>query len=229
MPWNSTKNGINFGQVPFQHVRPTLIPLVSHFSKLSRRLKNDWDREVYRHNTGAIQKIEPADVASKARIVLPPLPRVRKPQVEHLKSHNKKQIHDMPWTLGLVEAIGAVQVITRQRFDTKNRIALILLDSNFEIALKEFVVHRKDLFPTGKFHDAAIQQLFKNRPNVITAVTQKVAIPEKLLNKAQHYYGLRNKLIHERATVGITDLDVDNYRSTIEKILTILFGLKFPP
>ena len=50
MPWNSTKNGINFGQVPFQHVRPTLIPLVSHFSKLSRRLKNDWDREVYRHN-----------------------------------------------------------------------------------------------------------------------------------------------------------------------------------
>ena len=154
MPWNSTKNGINFGQVPFQHVRPTLIPLVSHFSKLSRRLKNDWDREVYRHNTGAIQKIEPADVASKARIVLPPLPRVRKPQVEHLKSHNKKQIHDMPWTLGLVEAIGAVQVITRQRFDTKNRIALILLDSNFEIALKEFVVHRKDLFPTGKFHDS---------------------------------------------------------------------------
>lgn len=229
MPWNSTKNGINFGHVAFQNVRPTLIPLVSHFSSLSRRLKNDWDRKVYRRKAGTIQEIEPVDVAKQTRLVLPPLPRVRKSQVEHLKSRNKKQINDMPWTLGLVEAIGAVQVITRQRFDTKNRIALILLDSNFEIALKEFIVHRTDLFPPQQFGDAAIQRLFKKRNDVITAVSQQVVIPQKLLNKTQHYYNLRNKLIHERATVGVTDSDVDNYRSTVEKILEILFQLKFAP
>lgn len=34
-------------------------------------------------------------------------------------------------------------LIGRQKFETKNRTALILLDSNFEIALKEFIVNRK--------------------------------------------------------------------------------------
>jgi hypothetical protein len=56
----------------------------------------------------------------------------------------------MPWAVGLVESMAAVDVITRQGFDTKNRIALILLDSNFEIALKEFIVSRTDLFPAHK-------------------------------------------------------------------------------
>jgi hypothetical protein len=40
-----------------------------------------------------------------------------------------------------------LEIVQKQKFDTKNRIALILLDSNFEIALKEFIVHRPDLFP----------------------------------------------------------------------------------
>ncbi len=51
--------------------------------------------------------------------------------------------------------------------------------------------------------------------------------PANLLDKVRHYYGLRNKLIHERATVGITDNDVANYRTTIEEVLSILFKLRF--
>jgi len=159
--------------------------------------------------------------------VLPPLPRVNKPQVEKLKSRNKAQIHAQPWTLGLVEAMAAVDVVTRQRLETKNRIALMLLDSNFEIALKEFIVHRDDLFPPSQYGKAVIQKLFDNRSDVITAITQKVALPKPLLTKAQHFYNIRNKLVHERATVEPTDTDVDTYRSTIEKILTTLFGLRF--
>ena len=68
----------------------------------------------------------------------PPLPKVNKPRVEKLKTKNKKQIHDMPWTLGLVEAMDAVELVGRQRYETGNRIALILLDSNFEIAFVAF-------------------------------------------------------------------------------------------
>jgi hypothetical protein len=69
--------------------------------------------------------------------------------------------------------------------------------------------------------------LFERRNQVINAVTQKVKIPQTLLDKARHYYDLRNKFIHERATVAITDSDVENYRSTIQRILAILFELKF--
>jgi hypothetical protein len=134
----------------------------------------------------------------------------------------------MPWTLGLVEAIGAVDIIARQRLETKNRIALILLDSSFEIALKEFIVHRDDLFPRSQYNDAKIKQLFSNRNLVIDEISLRVSIPKGVLDRARHYYGLRNKMIHERATVDITETDVNNYRSAVQEVLALLFDLKFP-
>lgn len=227
MPWNSNKSAINFDHALFQHVRPTLIQLTSHYSSLSRRFKDDWDGKVFAHKSGRIETVEPENAAVRNPLVLPPLPRVNKQQVEKLKSLNKTQIQDQPWTLGLVETMAAVEVIGRQHFETGNRIALILLDSNFEIALKEFIVHREDLFPSNVYGKAAIQKLFEKRSDVIDAVSKKIAIPPKLLTKGQHYYNIRNKLVHERATVEPTDTDVQNYSATIEKILAILFKLRF--
>ena len=125
---------------------------------------------------------------------------------------------------GLVEAVAAVDIITRQKLETRNRIALILLDSNFEIALKEFVVHRTDLFPPQKYPDGAIQTMFGSVFASSKRFLKKFK-SQKALDKAKHYYALRNKLILNVRPVGITDADVNNYRSTIEEILTILFGL----
>ena len=227
MPWTSSKSGVNAAHPVFQRLRPTLIQLVSYFSSLSRRLKNEWAERVTPYTTGAIEPVAAAELAPAKKLNLPALPRVRQPKVEHLKARNKKILKDSPWTVGLVEAIAAADIITRQRLDTKNRIALVLLDSNFEIALKEFIVHEATLFPPRMYDEARIQQLFKNRTNVINEVSSKVSIPATLLTKARHYYGLRNKLIHERATVDVTETDVDNYRATVQDVLKILFKLKF--
>jgi len=129
MPWNSSKTGLNFHHPAFQQVRPILIQLVSHFSSLSRRLKDNWDEKVFRYPVGAVTAIDSGEITPTKRLILPPLPSVNKPRVEHLKAQNKTQIHDQPWTLGLLEAVAAVDIIVRQRLETKNRIALILLDS----------------------------------------------------------------------------------------------------
>src|SRR5262249_10729151 len=51
MPWNSTKSGINTSHLLFQKLRPTLVPLMGHFSSLSRRLKDDWESNVFRHKS----------------------------------------------------------------------------------------------------------------------------------------------------------------------------------
>ena len=228
MPWNSSKSGINVSHHAFQEIRPTLIQLVSYFSSLSRRLKHEWSESVTPHSTGKIEEIPQADILSGRRINLPELPRVKQRQVEHLKTANAKTLHDSPWTIGLVESIAAVDIVRRQRLDTKNRIALILLDSNFEIGLKEFIVHRHDLFPPKQYPDSKFAALFQSRPSVIAEVTQKVKIPTPLLTTANHVYSLRNKLIHERATVGITDGEVELYRLAVQSILKILFKLKFP-
>ena len=124
--------------------------------------------------------------------------------------------------------IAAVGVIERQRLETKNRIALILLDSNFEIALKEYLVHRPDLFPPKEFDDTRIKEIFKRRHEVIRVVATKAPLSKEILDKAAHYYVLRNKLVHERATVDITNSDIANYQATIQEVLRILFGVRFP-
>jgi len=227
MPWNSTKSGINIAHPVFERLRPTLVELMAHFTSLSRRLKDDWENQVFKYDAGVIEKIEPIEGSERLHLTLPPLPRVRRSSVLDLKAENSQKLQDMPWTLGLVEAIGLIDVIKRQKLQTKNRISLILLDSNFEIALKEFLVHRTDLFPKKTYTDTKIKELFSRRHLVVAEISKHVKIPEKLLLIVEHYYEQRNKLIHERATMDVADKDIEVYRSTIEKILGILFGLSF--
>jgi hypothetical protein len=95
--------------------------------------------------------------------------------------------------------------------------------------MKEFIVNRADLFRPDIYNDAKIAEIFKSRHKVIKEVTAHVQISKKILAKVGHYYGLRNKLVHERATVGITDTQIVDYQQTVELILKKLFGLKFPP
>ena len=52
MPWNSTKSGINIAHPIFERIRPTLVELMRHFSSLSRRLKDDWEDNVFRYREG---------------------------------------------------------------------------------------------------------------------------------------------------------------------------------
>ena len=74
-----------------------------------------------------------------------------------------------------------------------------------------------------------MKEIFSARFKVVREVKNKMNLSQSLVGKANHYYEVRNKLIHERATVGITDTDISIYRDTIEKILEKLFGLTFRP
>lgn len=229
MPWNSSKSGINYHHLAFLQIRPKLIDLVKFHSSLSRRFKHSWETDVFQHTSGTPTVIPGEEMLASKKIVLPPLPIVRKmARIDELKTANSKVLKDKPWTLGLVEALGVVDVVMKQTLDTKNRVAMILLDSNFEIALKEFIVNRTDLFPPHLYNDSKISTIFKARHLVINEVKAHVTISPALLGKVSHYYNLRNKLVHERATVGITDNQIYDYRTTVEKILTKLFGLRFP-
>jgi hypothetical protein len=222
MPWTSNKTNINTDHPTFLHTRPMIIQLVTQFSKLSRAFKGNWEDRVFPFTAGQVQKINAEQITTRGRLILPPTPRVNKSHAEQLKAQNRKRINKMPWTLGIVEAMAAVDIITRQRLETKNRIALILLDSTFEIALKEFVVHNSPLFP-----NVNLKSLFQNRDDVINLVSTKVTMESELKGKAKHYYDIRNKLIHERATQDVLDRDIENYAKTIKRFLKLLFGLRF--
>jgi len=225
MPWNSSKSGINYSHPVFKQIRETLLNLVIYFSTLSRRMKNDREDGVYAHTSGSIQSVDPQAIG-KSRAVLPKLPEGRRKHTDSLKDRNKTVISNAPWTLGLVEAMGLVDIIERQKLDTKNRAALILLDSNFEIAMKEFIVNRQDLYPAHIYNDAKILDIFKSRHKVINEVTPHVPQLSALLPKINHMYTLRNKLVHERATVGITDGQIVEFKKVVGQALKLLFGIK---
>lgn len=115
------------------------------------------------------------------------------------------------------------------KVETRNRASLILLDSNFEIALKEFIVTNKVAFPPNAYGDKQIKGVLGQRTTVIKEVQGKVAgLTPAMVTKAEFYYGLRNKLIHKRTTVPISDREIDDYRQLVEGVLILLFGLSFP-
>jgi hypothetical protein len=119
--------------------------------------------------------------------------------------------------------------VQRVKVETRNRAAPILLDSNFEIALKEFIVTNKGAFPPNVYGDKQIKAILGQRTTVIKEVQGKVAgLTPAMVMKAEFYYGLHNKLIHERTTVPISDREIDDYRQLVEGVLKLLFGLSFP-
>ncbi len=229
MPWNSSKSGINFNHPAFMAVRRRVIEFTSYYTKVSRALKNSWVEDVFKHQTGTPEEIPAGQILAARKMTFPKPPSSRTPShIEVLRSANVSVFKNKPWTLGLIEAMGLVDLISRQDYITKNRAALILLDSNFEIAIKEYIVSNKAIFPAHKYTDTYIANLFKQRSSVVNEIQQHAKFPQRIINKINYYYVLRNSLIHQRATVLITDDQVQDYRETIERVLKKLFGVKFP-
>ncbi len=225
MPWNSSKSGINFGHSVFQAIQNPLIQLVSHFSALSRRMSDNWAEKVLPFTSGTVEKLSEKSILTGKKLALPPLPKFLRAKVETLKDKNKEVLKEKPWTLGLVEAFVAKELVERQKLETSGRIALILLDSTLEIALKDYIVNNEDLFDRKTY---PLKELFAigGRNKVLDAVMKRN--PDlKILEKTKYYYEQRNKLIHERATVNVTNSEIENYQELVETVLTKLFGLKF--
>jgi hypothetical protein len=49
----------------------------------------------------------------------------------------------------------------------------------------------------------------------------------KLWKQIKYYYNLRCKLIHERASVGINDTQIEDYTKIVQRTLKKLFKLQF--
>jgi uncharacterized protein YutE (UPF0331/DUF86 family) len=54
-----------------------------------------------------------------------------------------------------------------------------------------------------------------------------VRVKADIWKKIAFYNGLRNKLVHERGTVGLSDDQIEDYREVVESVLKKLFKLKF--
>jgi len=224
MPWNSSKSGINVNHVTFKTIQQWLMNTVAEFAAVSRRLHGDWDDEIFKYTAGRYVDVEIPDFEKAKKRFLPKLPTKRVNYGVALHKMNERVLEKKPWTQGILEADAAIELIRRQRFDQKNRLALILLDSTLEIAYKDFVVNESGQYYT----DAQLVDLFKSRHRVETEIKKYVTVSAGLWQKLKFYNGLRNKLVHERAAAGITDEEIDDFKATAHKVLAKLFKLKWP-
>jgi len=151
------------------------------------------------------------------------LPKTRPRYGEIITQKNKRIARRKPWTKGLYEGVIAADLITKQRLEQKNRIALIVLDSTLEIAFKEYLVNESGT----TYNDAKLLSIFNNRLSVHDEVKRYVRIKAETWKKIEHYYRLRCKLVHERVTVGINDDQVRDFREVVETVLGKLYKLKF--
>ncbi len=226
MPWNSSKSGINSNHNMFLALRTLLIQVVKYYASLSRTLskkEGGWPENVFKYSSGKIGDIEIADLSDARKSYLLPLPKSKIRYAEKVKQVNQAIGKEKPWTTGLYESIIAVDLIFNRKLEQKNRVCLILLDSALEIAFKEYLVNESGEF----YNDTRLLNLFKNRNDVHKAVQSHVTFDGELWKKIGYYYNLRNKLVHERATVGIDDRQIEGYRSVVENVLEQLFNLSF--
>ncbi|MEP1327108.1 ATP-binding protein [Pseudophaeobacter sp.] len=224
MPWTSNKAGINWSHPTFQMIRDQVVEMTSYFTTVSRRTKSDREEEVFKYDSGKLEEIDIKSPESLKKIVHLPTPRGRrKSYADRLLDQNQPITRSKPWTLGLIESMSLFEIVSAKNYESRNRIGLIILDSNLEIGMKEFLVNH----PSKFYSDSKISELFKQRHLVVNEVKSHVTVEDVYWEKSRYYNGLRNKLIHERATILITDTQLQDYRHVAEEILSKLFGFDF--
>ena len=224
MPWNSSKSGINFSHPVFSAIQKPIIDLVTHYASIARALIGDWPDKVACYTTGTIQEHNFRDAEAIDTRFLPDPPRSRFDYGERLSKLNRKVHLNKPWTRGLTGNMYAVDFIFKRRsLDQKNRVCLILLDSILEIAFKDYLVNEVVQPKTGKLDD-----ILRQRALVEREIQQHLPhLGADMWKKIAYFYKLRCKLIHERADAHVTDDEIEEQRSVVERLLKAMFGLRF--
>lgn len=223
MPWNSSKSDISTKHEIFLALHDWLVQVVKSYASLSRIWMGDWPEKVFKYKTGKIEEVEIEDFPTAQKSYLPPLPKSRPRYGEVIAQKNKALAKKKPWTKGLYEGVIAADLIAKQKLEQKNRIALIVLDSTLEISFKEYLVNESGTV----YNDAKLLAIFGNRSSVHTEIKKYVKLPATTWKKIEHYYRLRNKLVHERASPGVDDDQLADFRDVVEGVLRKLYKLRF--
>jgi hypothetical protein len=225
MPWNSSKNRINYNHIVFQTIKPDIVQVVKNYSALSRRLSPTFETDVKPFPSGEIgvDHLDNMETIKPSR--LPQIPKSRKSFKDAVYELNKKVTEQKPWVRGLYEAIVAEELLTRQKhFEQSNRLSLIILDSTVEIGLKDYLAYEIPQ-PLG---DDKLVKLFGNRLSVHQEAAKYLPFDEAFWLKMSYFYKLRCDLIHKKASSGISDKDIERYRSITRRLLEQAFQLAFP-
>lgn len=220
MPWDTSKSGINPRHPLFHHLRVAIISITKSYVQVCRALQGRWDQEVFAFPTGTIEQEISDSIGSIPKQYFPTPPASKPRWYQKVTKRNAELISKKPWTAGLQDSIIAADAISKMSLSQKNRIALILIDSTLEIAYKEYLVNEREI-GRGDFNKLT------TRESIQKEVLKTIRISPETVKQINHYYILRNDLIHQRVTPNIGPEQVLSYRSIVEDLLNRMFGLNF--
>lgn len=221
MPWNSSKSGIDTKHYIFRKIRSSIVAVTTSYARVCRSLQGNWNTDIFPFTKGKTTTKTGIDFESIPKNILPTPPARRLRWQHRVIDANRNVVKKKRWTEGLQDSVIAVDTISRLSLAQKNRVALILLDSTLEIAYKEYLVNEQGI-GADKF-----SRISKNRTEIQKEVLKHIHVPNTLVQKINHYYRLRNDLVHQRATPNISDEEVEDYRNVVERMLRKMFNLRF--
>lgn len=221
MPWNSSKSDISYTHGTFQAMRKWIQTQIADFSKLSRGWSNgEWDSKVFQYTEGQMVLVD-VDFEKPRQSYLPKLPKFRPRRHENLIQRNKDRFRERPYLRGTLEGLIAVDLARKFPLESANRIALIILDSTFEIAMKDFLAYESG----EQYSDERLLVICKQRHAVEKEVRKhRPGIADGLWRKLRVYYDVRCKFVHEKAMGQVGATQLDDFRAAVADVLEILFG-----
>lgn len=224
MPWNSSKSDLDFKHKTFKEISEYITKTLHTYAYMSRYWEGQWPEKIFAHKTGEVQVKSLGKISESTRIHVPKVEKKPKPPkyIKQVQRLNKSLAEEKQWTIGLFEAVIAVEEISSLDIEQKNRISLLILDSTLEIAFKEYLLNEL----RTRYSEKRVRGF--NRVDLQREVGSNCRIKASAWATIDTYYYKRCDLVHSRSTTQISNRELESYRKIVEYSLNKMFGIKFP-
>jgi hypothetical protein len=122
-----------------------------------------------------------------------------------------------PWVRGLADNLAAAKLLLDSTLESRNRLALILLDSALEIGFREYLENVKKI--TGN------PEAMRHRETLIKMVRKNSQITDADWGQIDFFYQLRCDCYHESASLTLNDTLIGEFYTLVSSIVDLLFDV----
>ncbi len=135
------------------------------------------------------------------------------------ESEMMKETKLSPWLLGVIDTLVGAAVIRNSAIPSRNRLAVMLIDSAFETACRAFLQYKARV---------KLVENHKHRDNLVSIVRSKLPdIDDDVWDSINFYYTeIRCDFYHQSAGKTITDVAILDYLETVEFVINKAFGIE---
>lgn len=121
-----------------------------------------------------------------------------------------------PWVRGLADNLAAAKLLLDSRLESRNRLALIVLDSALEIAFREYLENVKKI--TGLDPEE-----MKHREKLLKVMRRNSSIVDDDWTRLDFFYQLRCDCYHESASLTLSDSLIGEFYTLVSSSIDLLF------